>query len=153
MEEHRKAWGNRKSSFVPSELLYNAIEHPHFFQRKHSRCLKTFPLKTRGELEVHFSSAVKQSWNPKWTSPKETMRSDLHPQRKKNKKCKKTHADKKSWAGQHGGFLIPALSTPWHYRDNKPIMGKGSAPSRKQETHAVEKNTRTHTYTHWHMST
>lgn len=91
--------GGVRGNVVLVELLHNTIKQPTFFsQRKHEG----------GERD-----SLSLSWIDNIVDRKnEKTRNDLHPQKVKKKKTS-AHADGNTHeAGEHSGFLIPALSAP-----------------------------------------
>lgn len=114
------------------ELLHNTIKQ--LSKEKHE-----------GAKEIHFLS--RQYWKPRRIGSGETKtkKNEHHPQRKRRQHTQTGNT--------HEQGNTAALSFQhWARHDitgaKEPIMRRGSAPSQRWETHAAEKNTRTHTHTY-----
>lgn len=130
-EEGRKGQkgGKRRSLCCRAAAQCNQAIKP-LFQRKLS---PSFFLKTRGVKELQLPTEVRQCLKPRWTGFKGTD----------NKKTSFTHKGKDasarrqehSRAGEHSGFLIPALSAPWHHRGQRANHEAGAQRQARSKKH------------------
>lgn len=100
--------GGEKVSPCVVELLHDAIRQPNLFPKK--TFLMSFPLKTRG-VKI-FSSILKSERRLKTkmdTSQRNKHKKRASPTKRKRRQHTQTGHSR---AGEHSGFLIPALSTP-----------------------------------------